>query len=593
LPLLKNRGCQKRTAVAQSWVSKFLPAFAIAAIMLLMVFASVKAFADVPRYKLRASTIWFGPRKYGWDPAHPENGCRDYMDLFVDDAPWPIAATNVQVFKLDESLADTLDPALLKKILDNLDKRHISLCIQGAGLTSTPKTGQPQGFHAAGSHLRVAKKINAAGGIVRFLTFDEPLKSGTAAHYTPDQIAGQLAQYINEYRTVFPGTLFGDIEPIAAAKTWLDTFRRVSGIDMSYLHAEVDYHDSTWPEKARDLEDFCRKRAISFGMVYTGDEGSLKDGQWLQLVRDRMATYELAKGGHPDDAVIESRQLCPRNLLPETDSTKFTQLVNYYSKGRTKIVLDKPDPSAGQTQLSGKVLSANGKPAVGMAVKLWVNPRYPNAPFRDYTASGAVPPGATHATIGVRVNSEMGQNAGGDCDVSLSSMRFEPKGGQALGFNFVPGLKDWKISGNGKVGIGKDQSARSDMVLHLVANPKQAIHIDRASFPVKAGNAYDLIFNAAIPQKSEGCGYFVVVFAAGKEISRKIVPFEGGLHLDEQSETNEDGVFSFKRVMATGNYVKVSAVGDADHWPASTETTIGKTAAAPPSAPSASPPAKP
>jgi len=557
--------------------------------ILLMIFAGAKALADTPRYKLRPSTIWFGPRKYGADPAHPEHGCRDYMDLFVDDSPWPIAATNVQVFKLDESLADTLDPAQLKKILDNLDKRHISLCIQGGGLTANAKTGQPEGFHAAGSHLRVAKKIQAAGGIVRFLTFNEPYRAGSAAHYTPDQIAGQLAQYINEYRTVFPGTLFGDIEPIAGANTWLDTFRRVSGIDMSYLHAEVDYHDPAWPAKARALEDFCRKRAISFGIVYTGDEGAFKDGQWLQLVKDRMATYEFFKGGHPDDAVIESKQLCPRNLLPETDNTKFTQLVNYYARGRTKIVLDKIDPSAGQTALSGKVLLTNGKPAVGMTVKLWVNPRYPSAPYRDYTTNGAVPPGASHVTMGVRVNTEMGEAPGGDCDISLSSMRFEPKGGTPIPMEFKPGLKDWRVSGNGKVGIGKDQSARSDMVLHLVAYPKQAIHIDHGSFPVKAGQAYDIVFNAAIPQKSEGCGYFVAIFAGGKEIARKAIPFEGGLHLDEEAETNEDGVFTFKRVMTPGNYVKVSAVGDADHWPISTEKMIGKSADAAPSADTTAP----
>jgi hypothetical protein len=498
------------------------------------------------------------------------------MDLFVDDAPWPIAANNVQVFKLDESFADALELNQLKKICDNLDKRHISLCIEAGGLTATAKTGQPDGFHAAGSHLRVAKKIQSAGGLVRFLTFNQPYRAGclSGPHYNMNQVAGELATYINEYRTVFPGALFGEIEPINGAKAWLDTFRRVSGIDMSYLRADVDYRDPSWAAKARDLEDYCRKRSISFGIIYTGDEGK-SDAQWLQTVRDRMAAYEIGKYGHPDDAIIESKQVCPRNLLPETDDTKFTQLINYYARMRTKIVLDKPDLSSGQTQISGKVLYTNGKPAPGMKVGLWVNPRFPNAPYRDYTAAGVVPPGATKATVGVRVNTENGDAGGGDCDMSIASIRFEPKGGQALSFDFKPGLKDWRISTNGKVGIGKDQSARQDLVLHLVANPKQSIHVDHAYFPVKAGNAFEMVVSASVPQKSAGTGYFDMIFAAAKEISRKTIPFEGGLHLDEESETNEDGVFQFKRSLTPGNYIKITGVGDAEHWPVSYETVIG------------------
>jgi hypothetical protein len=177
--------------------------------------------------------------------------------------------------------------------------------------------------------------------------------------------------------------------------------------------------------------------------------------------------------------------------------------------------------------------------------------------------------------VGVRINTENGDVPGGDCDISIASIRFDPKGTPPFLFDFKPGLKDWRIATNGKVGIGKDQSARQDLVLHLVANPKQSIHLDHAYFPVKAGNAFEMVVSASVPQKSAGSGYFDVIFSGTKEIARKTIPFEGGMHLDEESESNEDGVFQFKRSLAPGNLIRITGVGDADHWPVSYETTLG------------------
>src|SRR2546423_257211 len=69
--------------------------------------------------------------------------------------------------------------------------------------------------------------------------------------------ARQFAAYAAAARAVFPHVIVGDIEALpphldaASLVAWMDTFRRVTGSALPFIHLDLSFRRLDWPQAAR------------------------------------------------------------------------------------------------------------------------------------------------------------------------------------------------------------------------------------------------------------------------------------------------------------------------------------------------------
>src|SRR3989304_10093845 len=89
----------------------------------------------------------------------------------------------------------------------------------------------------------------------------------------------------------------------------------------------------------------------------------------------RAYPYETGHGGRPDHVVLQSWMDHPDRVLPESDPTTFTGLIDRYLGTRTLIRLDQVATSEdGRLSLEGALLGSEGAPAPGAPITIAANP---------------------------------------------------------------------------------------------------------------------------------------------------------------------------------------------------------------------------
>src|SRR4029079_9678974 len=96
----------------------------------------------------------------------------------------------------------------------------------------------------------------------------------------------------------------------------------------------------------------------------------------------------------------------PDHVLPETDPSAMTYLLNRYLRTRTKLTLEAQTSPAGGLTLSGALTDERGAPLPNASVALSMTPLGGPGVVSEYTLSGSVPEGALQAVAGYRVNTE-------------------------------------------------------------------------------------------------------------------------------------------------------------------------------------------
>jgi hypothetical protein len=493
-----------------------------------------------------AARVWFAPvpaetvvgRAGGFD------GSRDFMSLFDRDASWGAAAKHVAVFKLyggwvanEASLPD------LRLIVSDLRRRGIALAVEDAALVGRNGCGEGvEGFTAPDEAVRVAERVRAAGGTLDYVAVDSPFREGTlyegplACHFSAEEDARQVAAYAAAARSIFPRVVVGDIEALppgvdpGAVVGWLDTYRRVAGASLPFLHLDVNYLRLDWPEVAGALERAARARGIRFGIIYDG-EGSQLDGggsdrDWTAEAERRFTTYEAQYRGHPDDTVLQSWVDHPDYALPETQPGTFTWLIDRYLRPRPSLTLGR--------DLRGRLTGAGGQPIAGARVFATATGTSGAGTQADSTLTGTVPAGAAAARVGLRVNAECGCWA--SADVTLAGIRWTDGAG-TRGFDFSAGISDWSLTGDAPFSF--DASG-----LHVTAAAGQTALLDSPAFAVSAGTRFAVTFGARVPPSARGSGYFVVLFLRSDgRSSRRIVPLEPAKLPLVAAITARDGTF--------------------------------------------------
>ena len=512
------------------------------------------------------------------------DGSLDYFDLFAPDAAWSNAAERVDVFTVAASwVVNYAKPDQLRQVVAGVAERGIALGLEIGALRDSTECGR--GVEGFDGWVDAVQLIQAAGGRVDLVAFDEPFAFGhfwdgpNACLWTIERVADEAAEFVDQLRQLEPDLIVGDIEPMwegigaEDVAAWLDAYEAASGEPFAFLHLDADWARNDWAQVFLATERVARERGVAIGPIYNGGDAPT-DAEWTQLALERAYIYEEIVGGRPDHVVLQSWMDRPDRVLPETDPTTFTGMINRYLAPRTSIELDELRAEAGALAFSAAVTTAGGAAIAGAPLVASLTPLDAQ---QTLALDGTVPVSAQTAVIGIRVNTE---GAGpGRTDLQLYELDYRDGDASAnlvANPRFSDGLDGWFVAGNGRATLRANDAGEGQM-LQLRASRNQYLNIDSTPFAVSAGREYVLIATVRVPVESAGNGYVAVIFLSGTEVSRDILSLEPIAEAQAEMSTDSQGIARLDGPpdMAAGQYlVRVEYDGDLDHWPASLEQEI-------------------
>jgi hypothetical protein len=522
--------------------------------------------------------VWFAPLPpMPLRPGREYVGSVDFMKLFSKKAPWASASRRVNVFKLyGEWIEGTARHGQLARVVADLKRRRIALAVEAGPLQATSACGGGvEGFNGPASGRHIAQRIKAAHGTLAFVALDEPFyyanvyDGPNACHWSAEQIAVQVRDFVAAVRAVFPRVVVGDIEPLAPDVQvdqlvhWLDAYHDVTGSSLPFFHLDVGFLvRQDWPQAAKALEGAARARGVPFGLIYNGDGETDRD--WAASAEQRFTTYEAQYQGQPDDVIFQSWVDHPDYVLPESRPGTFTNLIDRYLRPRTALRLDVNALAA-----DGTLVDAHGQPLPGRPIELSLTPLDGPGGFADYVLTGSVPAGAATAVVGFRVNMEC--FCAGSSDFRLDGVRYAESGGPNRVANpgFDQGWTGWGAWGDGSVSL--EASDRGGLLLHASVSAGQFAALNSAEFPVTGGGAFAVDFSARVALLSRGSGYFTVIFLGPTtEVARRTVPLAPAVVSLGTVSTAADGSFhmTLNERPAGTSLLEAWYRGDDRHFPA-------------------------
>jgi hypothetical protein len=524
-------------------------------------------------------TVWFTPLPY---TRHPVGsfGSPDYMSLFSPTAPWQKAASHVRVLKVYGDGVDTLSDADLRKLLADLRRRQIALALEWPVLTSQTCGGGIEGF--GGSPVPVLKRIKALGGTLTYLAMQQPFQWGSlykganSCQWTAQQVALNALVEIKEARKIFPRLLVGDIMAVPAFREvgpdwakqfgiWFDTWRSVSGAPLAFFHVDVDWTVPNWQSAVVAVRSQVGQRGIHFGMVYNGFLTDESDSAWMSAAENHFIDYEVRAGNAaPDQVDFQSWNPHPSHVLPETDPTAFTHLIDRYFRTRTQLTLANTGG-----QLHG-TLRTGPKSVAGAKIEITAQPVSGNGAVATYTISGPVPAQAHHAIVGARINSEC-YSCNGPDDLTVYSFQYsENNSRKPSTWNFTKGISGWTFW-PGAPALDSGGPAPTAQGLHIKAQPGQAFGLNSESVGVTPKAQFTLRVVARIAPMSAGSGYFTLIWfdASGREPSREILLLQPRTVSLGTATTVADGSFKIGNLPDSNGYEVTAEYSGSDTlWPA-------------------------
>ena len=272
------------------------------------------------------------------------------MQLFTPGAAWPRAAARIGVFKLyGEWVADSATDAELRAAVAWIAQHDMALAVEMGPLDASVGCGMGvESFAGIDEGRRISNRIRAAGGTLQVVAMDEPYfyahvyDGADACRWPVSQVADGVARFAQLMRAQWPGLIIGDTEPMpepvtaADLSAWMDAYRAAADEPLAFLHLDVDWGRAAWPQLGVAVAKAARQRGVAFGLIYNGGAATT-DPTWVAEAGSRVLTYEGMAGGPPDHVLFQSWTDKPDRVLPETDPTTFTGLVDGYVDDRAAL----------------------------------------------------------------------------------------------------------------------------------------------------------------------------------------------------------------------------------------------------------------
>ena len=531
-----------------------------------------------PAQSNTTQTIWFSPIS----PAAWNNmiGSVDYLDLFAPGAAWTTASSRIQVFKMYPEMLSPIFPgsfsdATLQPIFSWLKSHNIALAVEFPPLTPTATCGM--GVEGFGGELALpmATRIQQLGGNLQYVAFDEPFYHGStlysgpnACQWSPQQIAANALQSLVQIKTVFPNVIAGDIEPVPGGANWLsqytagiDAWRAAAGAPFAFFHFDVNWQVD-WQLNVESMRQPLQQRGIPFGIIYNGWATDLSDAQWMTDAENHYAEWEAQGGTIPSHVIFQSWYAYPRHVLPESDPTALTYLIDSYFRQRTRLSLN-----ISSSQATGNLVDSQGGPLASAPIQLTAQATTGSGTVANYVVSGTVPPSITQAVIQICVNlcGDVGTT-----DINVYSFQYTGSG-SPINLNFANGLAGWGVDGNGTA-LVQPSSDTNGASIQLSATAAQQTFVNSSPLTVIPGDGYNLTIRARVPPSSAGGGEFALVFigANGTEVSRDTLDFGPPTISLGAAQTASDGTYSIAvpSLNSGGFQLQASFPGTGALWPA-------------------------
>lgn len=279
--------------------------------------------------------IWLGPQ-FG------ARAAIDLMKLYEPDAHWQIAASHVSVFAISGEVVQQDSHVDLRRMLNDLGRRHIAIELGIAPLSGYGRCGHDvEGYSAPGQPLSDAQRLKTEGAVINDFSMDEPLHFGhiysgrNACHDSISDIAKEVAIKIKGLQAVYPNVPIGDVEPVASGQKdwlrdlnhWFDAFEANTGQKLAFFRADIQW-SRHWQDEMDGLRALLSRKGIPLQVIYNGNGDTNED--WVATAVRHIQRYESGGRPPPDVAVIQSWDRNPTHLLPESDPVTLTGLVDWY-----------------------------------------------------------------------------------------------------------------------------------------------------------------------------------------------------------------------------------------------------------------------
>jgi hypothetical protein len=528
--------------------------------------------------------VWLNPQPFTSIRQVFEGGSVDFFELFSDDAPWATSAERIHVFKLYEELGlgrQAPNEEWLQAI-EGIERRGMALAMELGPLPSGQGCGGGEGYGRNFS-LDQVRKVKRLGGRVDIVALGSPYGFGhfwddpgtNPCRWSLEKVAAETAEFVTRLREIEPKVVVGGIEPLWSGLMasdfgdWMDGYQRAVGDPLGFLHLDVDWRRHDWGEVALQVEQEARARGVPFGLIYNGGEQVESDGAWAQLTVDRMYIYEEVMGGRPDHLVIQSWHVQPSRVLPDSNPSTLTGLVNRYFGDRTHIQADATGTSGGLT-VRGDLNTTTGAPVAGASLEVGAIPI--DGVYQVLERVGTVPDDVEMGEVGIRLNTEGGGPA--TADVRIYQVGYY-EGGEEVNRVTDPSfgaLAQFDIEGTSVV----PSDVGAGTMLRLIVAPHQEVNLGSNRFAVTPGAGYRLEVRAAIPEDSAQAGYAVVVFLTNVEKARHILPLAPVPIPVAEVTTGGSGQFEVDvEGLTPGRYrIRVDYRGGLDDWPAYFEQEV-------------------
>jgi hypothetical protein len=513
--------------------------------------------------RARGAEVWLAPIDPMVRSVVQPGVASDYFDVFSPDAPWPRSASAVSVFKIATPLALYGPEQQVRRIIEDLQRRHISLALEISALTRKGDCGQKvEGYGPPGEVVRAVERIRQLGGDLKYIAMDEPLWNGHAFNganscHTPiSAIALDVAANVRAIKRVLPSVQIGDIEQVGRADPpdwvdqimqWTKAYQDAAGEPLPFLHFDVVWA-GPWRQQLTMLAPRIHAAGIKMGVIYNGDPEDQSDLAWTSHAEQRFSTIEADPAITPDQAIIQTWMLHPSHVLPETQPGTLTWLVNRYLASKTRLVLLRTGD-----RLQGELTDTAGHPLPAAQVTLSAQLLgAPGAPVL-HTRSGQVPPKTATAVLALRINAEC--NCSGPADVAIGPVRYhDDRTGQIVERTFHPA----------------SARANTSTSARFLAEPGQPISQNTPKFPVTPDNSYTIQVPMSATLASAGSGYVALVFldVQGKEVERVRLAFEPAEQPIGTVTTDAQGRFMLSpdaATLRTSINFRAEFAGDARH----------------------------
>ncbi len=542
------------------------------------------------KLQLTAPFVIFNPVPPNPNPAAIPlpHGSDDFLDLFAPGAPWPKAAERVDAFMLFSWYARFYaGDDELRMVIKGLEDRGIALALGMEPLEHPDPSECAQTESFEGRYdLEQAERIKALGGTVALIGIDEPYAfahkfDGPNSCQRPvKQVAEETAAFIDKVRDLFPDVVVGSFEPLWTEprmeprdyEIWLDAYKEAAGENFDFFNLDIAW-DQWDPDELGpillEIEKLSEDRGIPFGVMHIGPPGNdVTDLEWQREAALSFWRYEEVYGGTPDIIPLLAWTDHPYRVLPETDPSTHTSLINQYFGDRVALRIDVAT-SGGAVTATGQLTTKDGSPVANAS--LLMSAMGTASSEQTLRTSGTVPQGVSEALIAIRGNIEGGEP--GRVNDLIHSFSFDAGPGNAVpNAAFTSGLSGWGSGGTGTTRIVDGPA------MLLTAEPNQSIAIDGTRFRVEGGASFDFSVTTSV---HDGSARTVVVSAIffgsdGLEISRKQIWLEPAAMSFGNVRTDANGRFSALVDLGASESVTVDATyqGSLTTWPALATVTL-------------------